>query len=406
MNRFVAQAAVCRAVLLGRLAITVVATAVGIGLLGEVWPTVKALAVIAAATITQLTVLTWRPGVVRWRLSALALDAALMIGLLVLTHGGVAFFCYAAGFAALAGVLLGMKALPLWLADTALGLAVATQLLRSEGITPGRSATAPLVVALPMTDIMCGLGAAAVTAAVMRFIDLSIDKVAAAQRSAAASERARLAREMHDTVAKTLRGVSFAALALPFSLRRHPDLAEQLAATVSEGADTAVREARELLAGLRRDEPDRPFVDNLGTVCRSWADVTGIPVGFIADPVEPPLATRYELAQILIEALHNVEQHARARSVRVGLRRVGRDLELTIHDDGTGFPVPADLSALSTDTHFGIVGMSERARAVDGALDLRSNPEGGTTVLVRVPADRSPFDPAGSGAVTRMDRRC
>jgi signal transduction histidine kinase len=384
MNRFVAYAALCRAVLLGRLAITVAAVGVGIGLVGNVWRTVEALVVVVVATAAQLNVLARRPGVVRWQLCALAADAVLMIGLLVLTQGGIAFFCWAAGFAALAGALLGTNGLPLWVADTALGLAVATQLVRSESIEAKRSVTAPFVVALPMMDIVCGLGGAVVAASLVRYISLSIDMMAAAQRSAAASERARLARELHDSVAKTLRGVSFAALALPSSLRRRPDLAAQLAATVSEGADTAVREARELLAGLRRDRPDRPFVDNLATICREWTDLTGIPVSLTAVPIEPPLAVRYELTQILNEALRNVAQHACAHTVSVGLRRVRQHLEMAIHDDGTGFTVPKDLTALSVTGSFGIVGMSERARTVDGTLHVSSDPAEGTTVLIRV----------------------
>lgn len=386
VNRFVAYAALCRAVLLGRLAVTFAAVGVGIRLVDHPWRTVAVLAAIAGTTAVQLSVLTRWPSVVRWRVAVLVVDATLMCGLLILTRGGVAFFCYAAGYAALAGALLGTGALPLLIADTGLGLAVAVQLLRSDSITARESLTAPFVIAFPMTDIVCGLGAAVLTAALVRYIDVSIDALATAQRSAAASERARLARELHDSVAKTLRGVSFAALALPSSLRRHPDLAAYLAATVSEGADTAEREARELLAALRRDVPDQPFVDNLVAICRNWMDFTGIPVDIAAAPVEPPLATRYELIQILDEALRNVVRHAHARRVAVSLHTADRHLEMSIQDDGVGFPVPVDLAAvLSANDSFGIVGMTERARSVGGTLDVSSAVGGGTTVRVRVP---------------------
>jgi signal transduction histidine kinase len=307
-----------------------------------------------------------------------------MIGVLMVSHGGVAFFCYAAGFAALAGTLLGIRALPLWLADTGLGLAVAVPLLRSSGAAGG-TVLAPFVVAFPMTDIVCGLGSAVLAGALVRYVDLSIEAIAAVQRSTAASERARLARELHDSVAKTLRGVSFAALALPSSLRRHPDLAERLAATVSEGADAAVREARELLGALRRDLPDRPFADNIGDVCRLWSATTGIPVTVTAAPIEPQLAARYELTQILHEALRNVARHAHAHQVRVVLGQSADRLELRIEDDGTGFPVPRNLSTLSASGSFGILGMSERAKAAGGTLDVASSIHAGTTLVVRLP---------------------
>ncbi|GAA3268894.1 hypothetical protein GCM10020218_008710 [Dactylosporangium vinaceum] len=208
----------------------------------------------------------------------------------------------------------------------------------------------------------------------------------AAQRAAAASERARLARELHDSVAKTLRGISFAALALPASLRRQPDLAEQLALTVSTGADTAVRESRELLAALRRDVPDRPFIDTVRMVCDAWQHSSGIRIELVAVAAEPPLAARYELAQILYEALRNVAAHARATLVMVRLAAAAGTLELSVRDNGIGFAVPEDLTVLSVAGSFGIVGMRERAQAAGGTLDIRSRPGAGTELVVRTPA--------------------
>ncbi|GAA3302121.1 hypothetical protein GCM10020218_097070 [Dactylosporangium vinaceum] len=109
---------------------------------------------------------------------------------------------------------------------------------------------------MPLSSLVRGLGAAALTGAVIRRLEMSMAATTAAQRAAAASERARPARELHDSVAKTLHGISFAAPALPASLRRQPDLAAQLALTVSAGADTAVR-APAMPVGARRKQVDR-----------------------------------------------------------------------------------------------------------------------------------------------------
>jgi signal transduction histidine kinase len=209
--------------------------------------------------------------------------------------------------------------------------------------------------------------------------------VASAQRSAATSERARLARELHDSVAKTLRGVSLAALALPSSLRRHPELAEQLASTVSQGATAAAREARELLDGLRLDIPEQDFATTLDGICQQWSRAFGIPVQLVAAAVDPPVAVRYELCRILQEALGNIARHAHASRIAVKLSQTRRHLRLQIGDDGRGFPVPADLSELRTGNHYGIIGMRERAQAIDGILHVASRPGVGTTVEVAVP---------------------
>jgi signal transduction histidine kinase len=385
MERLVAVATVFRAVLIGRLVIAIAAVGVSIRLVADPVGPALGLTLIAVTTLAELAWLARRPAVLHWRLSVLMVDAALMVAVLLISQGGVVYFCYAAGSAALAGALLGSGGLTLWVAQAALGVTVAIQLLRH--LVPGaREVAAPFLLATPMTDLVCGLGAAVLAAGLTRSLELSIETAMTAQRSAAASERARLARELHDSVAKTLHGVSFAALALPSSLRRQPHLAEQLAATVQQGADVAVREARELLSALRRDVPDQPFADTVRGVCDAWTATSGIRVLLSAAPDEPTLAARYELTQILNEALRNVARHASATRVEVTVDRPAAGVRLTVRDDGAGFAVPADLSQLSTSGSFGLVGMSERAKTVGGTLRLESQPGAGTVLTVVAPA--------------------
>jgi signal transduction histidine kinase len=320
--------------------------------------------------------------VVRRPFLVIALDSLVVLAVLAISRGGVAYFCCAVGASALAGVLLGMRALALWALHATLGYYVAAAVLRATTPAPDIAA---FVLAFPMANVLAGIGATVATAALVRYVNLSVEVVASAQRSAAASERARLARELHDSVTKTLRGVSFAALALPSSLRRHPALAEQLACTVSQGATAAAREARELLDGLRLDSPDEDFAATVRGICEHWTETSGIPVRVTTAAVEPPVAARYELARILREALRNVTRHARARHLAVDLSRHRRYVRLRVRDDGQGFEVPGDLSVLRANHHYGIIGMHERARTVGGCLRIVSSPGNGTTIDVRVP---------------------
>jgi signal transduction histidine kinase len=381
-GRTVAAAALCRGVLLGRAVVTV--TAAGAGLLIVAHPA-RIVAVIALAVVStalEIAVLTRWPAVLRRTAAVLIVDSGLVGAMLALNAGSAAFFLFTAGAAALAGILLGMRAWPLWTAHAAIGFVAAARILRADGVTPE---VAAFVVAFPMATVVTGLVAASITAATVRHVDLLVEVIAAAQRSAAASERTRLARELHDSVAKTLRGVSFAALALPASLRSRPALAEQLAEVVSQGADAAAREARELIEGLRLDDPDEPFGLGIERLCREWSAVSGTPVRVDADPVEPALATRYELSRILHEALRNVAQHAGAGRVAVRVRRTGAEILLGIRDDGAGFAVPADLSRLRSGNHFGVLGMAERARAIGAEFLVESAPGMGTLIEVRAP---------------------
>ncbi|WNV85562.1 ATP-binding protein [Umezawaea sp. Da 62-37] len=383
-NRVVAAAALGRAVLLGRAALTLTAAGVGLRVLPDPRTALSVLIVVVVGTATGLVVLARRPDVVRHPVPVIAADSVLVLGVLVACRGGVPFFCFAAGACALGGVVLGMRGLALWVPHAALGYAVAAHLLRADTASPH---IAVFTLAFPPMDVLAGVASAVATGALVRYVDLSVDVVASAQRSAAASERTRLARELHDSVGKTLRGVSFAALALPASLRRHPELAEQLAGTVSQGAMAAAREARELLAGLRLDAPDQDFAATLRRMCEHCGELAGIAVSLTAAPVDPPADVRYELCRILDEALRNAVRHGRPERIAVTLTQTDR-LRLRVHDDGGGFRVPGDLSALTTGNHYGIVGMSERARNAGGALDVRSRPGHGTTVEVSVPVAR------------------
>jgi signal transduction histidine kinase len=381
-NRVVAAAALGRAVLLGRAALTLTATGVGLRVLPDPRTALAVLVIVVVTAAAGLVVLARRPDVMRYPVHVLVVDSVVVLGVLVASSGGVPFFCFAAGACALGGVVVGMRGLVLWALHAALGYSVAGHLLQTSTPSPH---IAVFALALPPMDILAGIAAAVAAGALVRYVDLSVDVVASAQRSAAASERARLARELHDSVTKTLRGVSFAALALPSSLRRQPELAEQLASTVSRGAMAAAREARELLAGLRLDAPDQDFATTLRRICERCGELSGIAVRLSAVPVDPPAGVRYELSRILQEALRNAVRHGDPGQITVTLTQTDH-LRLRVHDDGNGFRVPGDFSVLADENHYGIVGMAERARNAGGALDVTSKPGNGTTVEVSVPA--------------------
>ncbi|WP_157546009.1 sensor histidine kinase [Hamadaea tsunoensis] len=373
----VAQAAVARAVLIARAAVTLTATAAGLRLTGHPVPLAGVLTLVAATSAAALAALARRPDLAGRPLPVLALDAATVLAVYAIGPGQVAYYCCAAGASALAGVLIGQWALAPAAAYAAVGYATVPVVL-GPGVPPE---LAGFVFAFPIADVLAAAGAAGITAAVARYVELSVRVVASAQRTAAVSERARLARELHDSVSKTLRGVSFAALALPSSLRRHPDLAERLATTVSQGAQAAVRQARDVVEGLRLDAAEEDFAAAVTRICRHWTGRTGVPVGVRARPLDPPPAVRYELAQILREALENVARHSGATRVAVTLDREGSLLRLCVRDDGRGFTGPAG--------GLGIIGMVERAATVGGTVRVLSTPDAGTSVEARIPVEET-----------------
>lgn len=206
-------------------------------------------------------------------------------------------------------------------------------------------------------------------------------------RSVAADERARLAREMHDSLAKTLRGIAMSAQALPVWVRKSPERASTEAQRIAGAAEIASREARELIADLRDDQVQMPLVSSVNALLDQWAEGSTLEVHRTLDEsAELPIVARYELVAILKEALANVERHAEADTVWVRLAIAPQELELTVRDDGKGFATPPVgpnwLDDLARDGHYGVVGMHERAKRVDAKLTVTSQPGDGTTLTV------------------------
>ncbi|MFF7971907.1 histidine kinase [Streptomyces sp. NPDC007905] len=210
------------------------------------------------------------------------------------------------------------------------------------------------------------------------------------------AERARLAREMHDSVAKTLHGVALAADGLAATAAAEaPDPARirQQADLVSRSARRAAAESRELLEDLRRDEtPSRPadVWAELTARARDFSARTGIRAvcrrtGKDRLPPIPPALARPLLA-IATEALENAHRHASPTRVELTAGIHGDQLRLTIHDDGDGLPPDTTLERLRHSGHFGLLGMVERAASAGARIRVgRGERERGTEVRVELP---------------------
>jgi PAS domain S-box-containing protein len=196
-------------------------------------------------------------------------------------------------------------------------------------------------------------------------------------------ERRRLARELHDDLGQRLTALRLSLEALDANARDGRAVVEPL------------RQALAMLARIDRSvdflawELRPAALDELGltrvmdTYVQEWSRHTGIRATFHAgthDSVRfaPELeASVYRIGQ---EALNNVAKHAQTQSVNVLLEQRGETLVLVVEDDGVGFP-SSGLGA----TMLGLQSMRERAAAVGGTVEIEPTPDGGTTVLTRIP---------------------
>jgi two-component system NarL family sensor kinase len=201
---------------------------------------------------------------------------------------------------------------------------------------------------------------------------------------ARADERARIARDVHDTLAQ-----GFTAIALHVEAglgRLDPrDPARPALARALDTARQGVDDARRSIRSLRGATPDiRPLVEALGALSRQFTADTGIRVNLEISAGGPlPADVEAELFRIASEALANIRKHSGAREASIRLGQTRRALQLTIRDEGAGFRVRG-----ARRRGFGLVGIEDRARLAGGRAAIRSAPGRGTTVIVTVPMPR------------------
>jgi signal transduction histidine kinase len=207
-----------------------------------------------------------------------------------------------------------------------------------------------------------------------------------AANAAVLQERARIARELHDSVSQTLYAISLtAARALQHLNQTDAQALQQSLADVLGLATTGQSELRSLLADVRSDQVVRGGLT--ASLARLAADVSarharvGLDIRLaLGEEPEVPAATKEALLLISREALQNVVKHGAADRVDIVLRAEAECLVLDIADNGRGFN-----PAVPRPGHFGLQSMRERASAVGGVLTLVSRAGLGTQVHVHVP---------------------
>jgi two-component system, NarL family, sensor histidine kinase UhpB len=211
---------------------------------------------------------------------------------------------------------------------------------------------------------------------------LEHERRASSRRALAAqeSERARLARELHDEVGQTLTGV---VLQLEGLQRAAPAALREAVVGVQESARAGVEHVREIARGLRPQAlDDFGLRSALISLASQVADQTGLNVRPQLGPGLPALAREQELAifRVAQESLTNVARHAQARNVNLALNVRDGTVVLSVRDDGRGI-TKREAAA----RRMGLGGMHERALLVGGDLTVRPCQHGGTEVRLAVP---------------------
>ena len=199
-------------------------------------------------------------------------------------------------------------------------------------------------------------------------------------------ERARLAREIHDTLAQGFVGISSQLDAVAMAMTEDASPARKYLDMARRMARHSLTEARRSVMDLRSSVLEgQDLASALESGTKLWTAGSGVQLEVEASGEPGDLPQEYEqhLLRIAQEAVTNALKHAGAKRIFIRLHREPKKLYLRIKDDGRGFEQKDVFSTVGG--HFGLLGMRERAERLGGELHLASHPGEGTEVEVMVP---------------------
>ena len=198
-----------------------------------------------------------------------------------------------------------------------------------------------------------------------------------------ARERNRLAREMHDTLAHTLSGLSVQLETIKAYWDVDKPMARSLLEKSSAATHSGLEETRRALKALRASPlDDLGLAQAVRVMVEDAAARNNLGLKLTISDNLPVLSPDVEqcIFRVAQEAVTNVVNHSLAKKLEVRLDHKDKKIVLTVADDGRGFNPEKNKNA----GHFGLTGMQERAQLIGGTLDITSKPGQGTKIQLAI----------------------
>lgn len=197
-------------------------------------------------------------------------------------------------------------------------------------------------------------------------------------------ERNRIARELHDNLEQELAGITMQLDLAVDCFQQAPNVARDALETARNMSRHSMVDARRSVWDLRCDLLEQgDLISALRQTVQSPAprEDVKVDVSVSGDPVRLPAPIEMNLLRIGQEAVANAIRHGRPTAVTARLQFDANKVRLSVTDDGRGFH-PQDGAPSG---HFGLLDMQERARSMGSVLQVESDPDRGTTVIVEIP---------------------
>jgi len=203
------------------------------------------------------------------------------------------------------------------------------------------------------------------------------------QEMAVISERNRMAREIHDTLAQGFTGIVLQLEAAEQTLMEDTARSQEHLNKARQLARDSLNEARRSVWDLRPQALEQlSLIDTLRQETEKFAQDNQIKTSFHSSRNRPILDadTENALLRIYQEALNNIRKHARADNAEIKLSFDEVYVRISIQDDGIGFDTDGDM-----DGSFGLISIRERTRLLGGSLDISSEKGKGTRLDIKIP---------------------
>jgi signal transduction histidine kinase len=221
-------------------------------------------------------------------------------------------------------------------------------------------------------------------------VQITARKESDLQSKAVLSERTRLAKELHDTIEQTMTGVTLQLNAVAKLLQQNPDTAGHhlsLARSMVRSSRVDLRRSIWDLRSRELEQFDLPTALLIsGNQIADGANIR-IEVEKKGTVRSLPETVEENILRVGQEAITNTVKHSGATYLSLELEYSAEDVILTVKDNGNGF-TPENCVG-PNDGHFGLLGMSERAKRLNGKISITSAPGAGTMIRIEIPVSET-----------------